>query len=477
MAEFRKLFPIAFVFILSFFFLRGENQDYYLDNGIIRVGVDISRGGAIDYLAESSNPQKNYINRFDAGRLVQRSCFGPPFIYNACPGFPNWPWNPVQGGDCFNNGSPTIEIINTENYIYTKCVPLNWGSNNELTDSFIETWISLEGRAVRIESRFTNGSENHARWMDQEVLAVYVNTELNNLWYYGGNSPFTWDELTVLYPPSKNTYFQATEYWSAWLDDNQFGVGVFSQDVMHFTAFRVGKQGIEDDYAFETNYVGVIPRFSVPPYATHHAVSYLILDNLPNIRRFVYSKAQYPSGYPININERGWGLMAWEFNELHNREGWSVGWDYKQRRNSLDDSFGVINGIWSLFAQSSAGLGSYIISPQFQVPAKFYNLIELRLRIEKTDLNRIFLYWNRLRDKIFAFYDKNSTWLDVLADGEWHIYFIDLKKHPNWRGTIRQLCFAGLGNGNLIEIDYIRVWMIPKRERILPSEEIIKKKF
>ncbi len=458
----KKAFLVLLFFSASCLSLSAQNEKnhLYLDNGMIRVGVDLSRGGAIDYLAESSNPEKNYINRFDAGRLVQRSCFGPPFIYNACPGFFNWPWNPVQGGDCFDNGSPIIDFKKEENLIYTKCIPLNWGGNNELTDSIIETWISLEGRAVRIESRFTNGGEDHSRWMDQELLAVYVITELSNLWYYGGNHPFTWDELTVSQPSFKNTYYQATEYWAAWTDEYQFGVGVFSQDMMYHTAFRVGEQGKANDYAFDTNYVGIIPRFTVPPHAVHHSISYLILDNLPNIRRFVYRKVRYPSGFRFYTGKKEWGVLAWEFNELHNREGWAVGWDPRGKQNSLDDSYGVVDGIWRLLAKSSTGLESHLISPNFQLPAEHYNLIQLRMRISQSDLSKIRLYWNHLADEIFTFSDENSIWVDISADGEWHTYYVEVGQHPCWKGTISQLCLAELGSDNLIEIDYIRIWNI-----------------
>jgi hypothetical protein len=469
----KKAFLIVLIFFSIFFsfsIAQNENNHIYLDNGIIRVGVDLSRGGAIDYLAESSNPQKNYINRFDTGRLVQRSCFGPPFIYNACPGFPNWPWNPVQGGDCFNNGSPTIEFINTGNIIYTKCIPLNWGSNNELADAIIETWISLEGRAVRIESRFTNGSEDHSRWMDQELLAVYVITELSNLWFYGGEHPFTWDKLTILKPSSENIYYQATEYWAAWTNEYQFGVGVFSQDMMYHTAFRVGEQGKIDDYAFDTNYVAIVPRFTVPPYSVHYGVSYLILDTLSNIREFVYKKVRYPSAqmlrkYKYKKNEREldeFGVLAWEFNKPNDREGWAVGWDYRNNRNSLDDTFGVIDGIWRLIARNSAGKGSYIISPHFQLFAGYYDWIEIRMRLRNSALNKIRLFWNSLSNEIFTFPEENSILIDVSTDGEWHTYYIEVGQHPYWKGIIRQLCLAELGSNNQIEIDYIRIWQIPK---------------
>ncbi len=46
-----------------------ESEMEYLDNGMLRVGIDLSIGGAITYLAESTSGT-NMINSFDWGRQV-----------------------------------------------------------------------------------------------------------------------------------------------------------------------------------------------------------------------------------------------------------------------------------------------------------------------------------------------------------------------------------------------------------------------
>ena len=52
----------------------------YLDNGVIRVGVNLQMGGAITWLSKSGS-QTNLINDYDRGREVQMSDYSGPVPY------------------------------------------------------------------------------------------------------------------------------------------------------------------------------------------------------------------------------------------------------------------------------------------------------------------------------------------------------------------------------------------------------------
>ena len=56
---------------------KAEDSFVFLDNGVIRVGVDATRGGSIGYLAQSGT---NYsvINTHDMGREIQLSFYAGP---------------------------------------------------------------------------------------------------------------------------------------------------------------------------------------------------------------------------------------------------------------------------------------------------------------------------------------------------------------------------------------------------------------
>ena len=54
----------------------------FIDNGVIRLGVDADRGGVIGYLAPSDNRVGNVINDHDMGREVQLAFYAEPAFYN-----------------------------------------------------------------------------------------------------------------------------------------------------------------------------------------------------------------------------------------------------------------------------------------------------------------------------------------------------------------------------------------------------------
>ena len=51
-----------------------------IDNGVIRIGVDLNRGGSITYLSDTEN-RINVVNTYDFGREIQQSYFSGPIPY------------------------------------------------------------------------------------------------------------------------------------------------------------------------------------------------------------------------------------------------------------------------------------------------------------------------------------------------------------------------------------------------------------
>lgn len=49
----------------------------YLDTGVVKVGVDLGKGGSITYLSKSGTTD-NIINSFDLGRQIQQSYYAGP---------------------------------------------------------------------------------------------------------------------------------------------------------------------------------------------------------------------------------------------------------------------------------------------------------------------------------------------------------------------------------------------------------------
>ena len=122
----------------------------YLDNGQVRVGVNLQHGGAIVFLARAG--QSNLINSHDLGRQVQLSFYSGPVPFTADGQKPpkQWEhlgWNPVQTGDDFRNPSRVLAHTNDGRVLHVRCQPLQWPLNNVPGDCTFDSWLQQIGRA------------------------------------------------------------------------------------------------------------------------------------------------------------------------------------------------------------------------------------------------------------------------------------------------------------------------------------------
>ncbi len=176
---------------------KGHKADLsVLDNGAVRVGVDLNAGGAVTYLSKSGE-DNNIINSWDWGRQVQMSYYaGPvPFTPDGKQPAKEWRglgWNPIQAGDHFGHGSKVIEHHNDGKAIYVKCVPMQWPLDNVQLEGTFETWYSLDGPAVRVRARLNNARSDKTQWpaRTQEMPAVYTNGPFYRLMTYSGDKPY-----------------------------------------------------------------------------------------------------------------------------------------------------------------------------------------------------------------------------------------------------------------------------------------------
>jgi hypothetical protein len=209
----------------------GSVRMAYLDNGIVKVGVDLDRGGSIGLLADVKKGG-NVVNVHDLGRWIGQSYYaGPRPFGTAHPDWKDWPWNPVSAGDVYGNASKLVEKTNDGKTLYVKSAPMQWALKNVPGDCTFETWITLEGRTVQVRNRLTNQRKDEKQYpaLDQELPAVYTVGKLHRLMTYTGDRPFADKPLTEIpRRPAKDgrpqwTTFFATERWAALVDDGDWG--------------------------------------------------------------------------------------------------------------------------------------------------------------------------------------------------------------------------------------------------------------
>ncbi len=181
-----------------------QSKELTADNGIIKVKLDLTRGGAVKYLSLSDD-DSNLVNIHDEGRYIQQSYYAGKTLdrksNGQSPNWSPWSWNPIQVGDAFGNRAQILDSYKNRDTLYVKLTPMLWDMNNEPAEAVMEQWTILRNNILEVHNKLicfrtdTIYGEDIAR--SQELPAVYPISELDNLFCYIGDLPFTNDTLVI----------------------------------------------------------------------------------------------------------------------------------------------------------------------------------------------------------------------------------------------------------------------------------------
>jgi len=396
---------------------RPEPRMTYLDNGEVRIGMDLALGGAVTFLSSRDHPG-NIVNSHDLGRQIQMSHYSGPWPYEVGDKKPHkaWAglgWNPIQTGDCHMNPSKVVEHRNDGRELYIKCIPMQWPLDNVPGDCLFETWTTLEGPVIRMRYRCTNHRDDKTQYRPcpQELPAVYTISRLWRLMSYTGDKPFTNDALTHV----KNDYrkpwpwtrFIATERWAALVDDNDWGLGVFKDDGGEFHGGIHGEGRSDDPRHGSTAYVAPIHQENLDWNIVYEHRTEYVVGKLDEIRkRFNAMATRTPP--------------AWRF--ATDRQHWTF-------RDATDQGF-PLKGEWRVrFGDRK---------PRLESPLQVWRADSapaLDLEIAYTgQATTAKVLWKRIDEDRFS--PARSLPLELKADGTYRTYRLDLSSSPEYRGLI-----------------------------------------
>jgi hypothetical protein len=154
-----------------------------------------------------------------------------------------------------------------------------------------ETWVTLEGRMVRVWNKLTV-FRTDSRWRStiraQELPAVYPIADLNHVVTYQGSRPFSGGSMSqIADSPAFWEQWHGTENWAACVNGQKFGVGVYSPPRIYFTGglYRAQTGGARDD---ATCYLAPEDALAFSKSADYHYRYFLIVGSLGEIRQQVY---------------------------------------------------------------------------------------------------------------------------------------------------------------------------------------------
>jgi len=274
-------------------------EEFGLNNGTIHIMQDLTRGGAICFISKA-NDFRNIVNISDEGRYIQQSYYAGKSLNRQSEGqsprWSPWSWNPIQVGDYARNRAVILSSKKTATTLYVKCTPMLWDMNNKPAQAIMEQWTSLEGNVIKVKNKLTclrtDTLYGEGLSRDQEIPAVYPISALKNLYSYFGNAPFTnaaMDHPAVVDLGSGfwGRYKTVSEKWMAFVDDNKWGMGVYSPSATSFLAGKSGKAGGESTSG-PTSYIAPLRREKLMKNSVIEFDYFLIIGTLDEIRSEVY---------------------------------------------------------------------------------------------------------------------------------------------------------------------------------------------
>lgn len=260
----------------------------YIDNGIVRLGADLDKGGGSVFHFSKSPDGPNLLNHHDRGRYIQQSYYGDE-DGSEWAGRP-WRWNPVQGGHWKGRPATVLERESTTTTLRVVSTPVNWGGGEDVADARMEQRIRLDGDVAHIAYRFAYSGERRHAPRHQEMPAVFVDYALPNLIFYDGPNPWTGEEPRGIVPGWPNRQVDRTEEWSAYVDADGRGVGVYTPGSPTITCYRYeGDPGPEGSGC---SYFAPVRTLAIEPGGVVEYDVYLTIGPIAEIRdRFARIRA------------------------------------------------------------------------------------------------------------------------------------------------------------------------------------------
>lgn len=430
---FRVTIPVVIALCASSGIAQAESaREVFIDNGRIRVGVDVSIGGAVTYASKVGC--ENMINSCDWGRQIQQSYYSGPPNYTRegkekSPSWAGFPWNPIQSGDCYGNGSKVLDYRSDKDSLYVKTRPMLWPMRDDAGECSFETWITLKGTTFTWRARLTNERKDTTPYgaYSQELPAVYTNGPWHKLMSYTGDKPFSGGELVEVrndhHEPWPWTRFLTTERWSALVNDQGEGIGVWHPTAIEHDGGFAGRRGRGGPKDSPTGYMAPVRQEILDHNIVYDYECVFIVGSLQEIRDFAVRHA--PTGPP-----------RWNFAK--DRQGWTY-------EHAGDTGWPIRRGI-ELHGTDSAR--PRLISPMQFWRAESAPRVAIRATVGKGVEGDATIYWRSMTSKTQLISKDWGEWaaqwwvpersvsLTLTGDGKEHWYVAHLSSHDSYSGGI-----------------------------------------
>ena len=449
----------------------------YIENSRFKLGVETEWGGAVSYLEDKSctiPDLGNLVNKHDTGRLIQQSFYGTsgvPGEYEPGISFESkWVYNPVQGGDQFNNSSRLIDLVITENAIYIKAQPQDWSLDNQLTPSYMENTYTLYEDRVQVDNRFTDYSGWEHPFAGQELPAFYTVSYLDTFVWYNGEDSWKGDTLSSKNDlpfwgdfPGQCTFVlreKNTETWCAWINgSDDYGLGVYAPNIDQLKAGRFGYDGSKSDMADSTGYVAPVNILKLVSFKPIEYSYLLTAGSTAAIRETFTTHKDFTDNKSLRENYQSTRLPSvdGDITKLDFTEGKNLGLIASPVDTTVifDEGAGAVK-----LTAGSVGDVSITIpygSSPTPLSADTYKKLKIEYMIPKDNASGFYQSDLFLCAGSISGPDGNArVRVDLTKDGEYHTLEVDLSKYAFWTGDIHMIRFDYFDFSSAGDVMYIK---------------------
>lgn len=401
----------------------------YLSSSKLRVGFNMLYGGTITHL---SGDGPNLINNYDLGRQLQYAYYAFPvegYLPNGKVPHPAWTtigWDPIQSGDVYGNGSEVVEQRQNGNELYFKTIPKQWGYDNVPCECYVETYAKLTENVLELRHVLQNNRTDSFTPLGrgQELEVGYFTPKFNRFQSYWGDQPFSSAGLTdfdLINPPvgtpdgygSKVLETYTPESWVFLHEANGQGIGLFVPGSHLFASRFAGRTTIGGEFDYNSAITGGNTTEVLDRKIRYESKAVLILGNVNEVRKYAYD----------HKNE----LIQPDFDFSTDRQHWTF-------YEPVDDGGVPFKGEWSInLDKHITNLWGPLVSWKAAEVPKLY--LRIAYKGSGTKMN---IFWEVARSNGLE-HDSFFQNVNLINDGQYHTYEVDLSSNPGWRGLIRRI--------------------------------------
>ncbi|MBE6585730.1 MAG: hypothetical protein E7645_04285 [Ruminococcaceae bacterium] len=439
------------------------NNSLYIENDRFKLGIDMGWGGTINYIKDKNATiasLRNLVNKHDTGRLIQQSFYGTGPIEGVYePGISfdtQWNYNPVQGGDQYNNSSRLIDLVVTETSVYIKSQPQDWSLDNKLTPSYMENTYTLKNDHIQVDNRFVDFSGWEHPHRGQELPALYTVSYLDTFVWYDGDASWTndtlssrddlnfWGDSRYVADCTFSIKESNQETWCAWVNTaDNYGLGIYVPKVDQFKAGRYEYDGSKDAMGDSTNYVAPVNMLKLVSFKPLEYSYILTAGSLEEIRSTFTTHKDFSTNASLNENYISLRVP-------------SVKGDITKLIFDSQNNVGALTNPFSTTttydeAQNAAKLvagpdGDVNVTVAYsnytKITADTHKTLKIEYMIPTDNSSRayecdLFLCAGTIQEASGDARLRKS----LIVDGEYHILEIDLSAYSFWKGDIHKIRF------------------------------------